>query len=183
MVRVLETQRLYFREWQEGDAACCAYFYAKPEVMQFIPGGTWTPELTARIIRRFVERTARSGLPIYPIIEKATDRIMGHAGLGRVEDTEKTEVFFVLDDAYWGRGYAREAADALLEIGFGRLGLESVYALAFPGNVRSQAVILKMGMEPVGHAFHFGVDLLQYVITAEVFRSIRRARSGPAARP
>jgi RimJ/RimL family protein N-acetyltransferase len=169
-VRTLETSRLYSREWQDHDAADCARIYAKPQVMQFIPGGVWTPERTASIIARFKERTAQSGLPIYPIIEKTTDTIMGHAGLGRVEATEKTEVFYVLDDAYWGKGYAREAADAFLEVAFSRLALERVFALTFPENVRSQAVMRKLGMKPDGHAFHFGVHLVQYVITAEMFR-------------
>jgi RimJ/RimL family protein N-acetyltransferase len=169
-VRILETSRLYCREWRDSDAADCAYIYAKPNVMQFIPGGVWTPERTAGIIARFKERTSQSGLPIYPILDKTSDTIMGHAGLGRIEDTEKTEVFFVLDDAYWGKGYAQEAADAFLELAFSRLALERVFALAFPENVRSQAVMHKLGMVPDGHAFHFGVDLVQYVITAEMFR-------------
>jgi RimJ/RimL family protein N-acetyltransferase len=165
-VKTLETRRLYCREWEDADAADCAHLYAKPDVMQFIPGGVWTPERTARAIQRFKERTAQSGLPIYPILSKTTDTIIGHAGLGRVEDTEKTEVFYLLDDAYWGQGYAREAADAFLDVAFSRLALERVFALAFPANVRSHAVMRKLGMQPDGRAFHFGVELVQYVITA-----------------
>jgi RimJ/RimL family protein N-acetyltransferase len=168
-VKTLETSRLYCREWQDADADVCAQIYAKPAVMEFIPGGVWTPERTARAIQRFKERSAQSGLPIYPILEKTTEAIIGHAGLGRVEDTEKTEVFYVLDDAYWGKGYAREAADAFLDVAFSRLGLERVFALAFPKNVRSHAVMRKLGMQPDGHAFHFGIELVQYVITAGMF--------------
>lgn len=176
---VFETSRLYCREWQNEDASECAHIYAKREVMQFIPGGIWGPERTAAIIQRFKERTAKTGLPIYPVLGKQTKRIMGHVGLGRVEDTEKTEVFFILDDAHWGQGYAREAADRFLEFAFAQLRLERVFALAFPANVRSQAVIRNLGMEREGDAYHFGVDLVQYIVTYDMFWSARNEKGDP----
>jgi RimJ/RimL family protein N-acetyltransferase len=48
--------------------------------------------------------------------------------------------------AYWGRGYATEAARAALDYGFGKLGLSEIGALTVPANQRSRRVMERLGM-------------------------------------
>ena len=61
-----------------------------------------------------------------------------------------------------GKGYATEAAGAVLEYGFGPLGLERIVAVAYPANVASIAVMRKLGMQAQGMAHHYGGDLAKY---------------------
>jgi RimJ/RimL family protein N-acetyltransferase len=58
---------------------------------------------------------------------------------------------YVLNRKFWGHGYATEAATALLDLGFGELGLHRVYATCDPANVASRRVLEKIGMRAEGH--------------------------------
>jgi ribosomal-protein-alanine N-acetyltransferase len=49
----------------------------------------------------------------------------------------------------WGAGYASEAATAALDFGFGRLGLARIVAFTASTNVRSMAVMKRLGMKQV----------------------------------
>jgi len=60
--------------------------------------------------------------------------------------TPAVEVAWRLDRAYWGRGYAAEAARASLDCGFGELGLDEIVALTVPANWRSRRVMERLGM-------------------------------------
>ncbi len=79
--------------------------------------------------------------------------------------TPAVEVGWRLDRAYWGRGYATEAARAALADGFGRVGLKEIVSFTIPINLRSIAVMERLGMTrdthgdfdhpgvPVGHPY------------------------------
>ena len=56
------------------------------------------------------------------------------------------EIAWRLGRAWWGRGFATEAARAALQDGFDRCGLDEVIAFTATGNARSQAVMQRLGM-------------------------------------
>ena len=60
--------------------------------------------------------------------------------------TPAVEVAWRLVRAYWGRGYATEAAKAALDYGFGEVGLGEIVALTVPANQRSRRVMERLGM-------------------------------------
>src|SRR5277367_5992339 len=60
--------------------------------------------------------------------------------------TPAVEVAWRLARAYWGRGYATEAARAALDYGFATLGLAEIVAVTVPANRRSRAVMERLGM-------------------------------------
>ena len=57
-----------------------------------------------------------------------------------------TDIGWRLDRAAWGLGYATEAAAAVLRDGFERLGLNEIAAITAKANVRSRAVMERLGM-------------------------------------
>jgi RimJ/RimL family protein N-acetyltransferase len=163
---VVETDRLLIRKWNDEDAAAVADIYLKPEVMQFIPGGVWSADRTARIITRMRELDIEQGYGFYPVVVKSLGTVIGHCGLGRLEQTPEIEVAFVLDSPHWGKGYGSEAARAMLTHGFTKLSIPRIVAVAFPDNARSIGVMRSIGMTPIGQAHHFGIWVVKYEATA-----------------
>lgn len=168
---MIETERLLLRPWRDGDAEAAAPIYAKPEVMRYIPGGTWDAQRTSLIVGRMRALEAVQGFGFYPVTVKESGAIVGHAGLGYLEGTPEVELAYILDAPYWHRGYATEAARAILAQGFTTCGLQRIVAVAFPENHRSIAVMKRCGMTPYGNASHFGLEVLKY----EVFVGSERA--------
>jgi [ribosomal protein S5]-alanine N-acetyltransferase len=164
---VVETERLLIRRWNDEDVAAVANIYLKPEVMEFIPGGVWTPERTTRIIARMRELDIEHGYGFYPVVVKSLGTIIGHCGLGSLEQTPEIEVAFILDSPHWGKGYASEAARAMLAHGFTNLNIPRIVAVAFPENARSIGVMRSIGMAPLGLAHHFGIDVVKYETLAK----------------
>ncbi len=159
---VLESERLLLRTWNDGDAAAVEDIYLKPEVMEFIPGGVWSADRTARTVARMRELDIEQGFGFYPVVLKSLGKIIGHCGLGFLEQTPEIEVAYILDSRYWGQGYASEAARAMIAHGFSRLNISRIVAVAFPENVRSIGVMRAVGMTLLGPAQHFGATLVKY---------------------
>jgi RimJ/RimL family protein N-acetyltransferase len=80
----------------------------------------------------------------FAIALKETDRLIGGVGLdGTTGDgCEEPALGYWLGQPYWGKGYAREAAAAVIDYGFRTLGLEMIRAYTGPGNAASQKVLL-----------------------------------------
>ena len=91
-----------------------------------------------------------------------TPEIIGWAGLQYLPELGETEVGFLLDRPYWGRGYATEAAQASLDFGFEHMNLARIIALVHPGNLASQRVIEKCGMVYVDTLPLWGIDLMRF---------------------
>jgi RimJ/RimL family protein N-acetyltransferase len=75
--------------------------------------------------------------------------LIGAIGLSRIRHlpfAPAIEIGWRLAHAYWGRGYATEAARAVLDDGFGRLGLAEIVAFTVPGNGASRRVMERLGM-------------------------------------
>jgi RimJ/RimL family protein N-acetyltransferase len=56
---------------------------------------------------------------------------------------------------HWGQGYATEAARAALEVGFARLDLREIVSFTTVGNVRSRAVMERIGMRDARQDFEY----------------------------
>jgi RimJ/RimL family protein N-acetyltransferase len=80
---------------------------------------------------------------------RATGEFIGMAGLDPVDEGlpfDGVEIGWRLARRAWGHGYATEAARAALAYGFGTLGRPEILAIAAAGNVRSRAVMSRLGM-------------------------------------
>jgi RimJ/RimL family protein N-acetyltransferase len=86
-----------------------------------------------------------------------------------------TEIGWHFHPAAWGRGYASEAASAVLAHAFAR-GLDRVVAVTHPDNAASQAVCRRIGMTPRGRTDAY------YGVTCELF-DVTAAEGARAARP
>jgi ribosomal-protein-alanine N-acetyltransferase len=145
----IRTDRLILRRWREADLDPFARMNADPEVMRHFPSTLTRAQsdgFAARIQRQFEEL----GYGPWAVEIPGEAEFIGFVGLLRhtfpAHFTPATEVGWRLDRPYWGKGYATEAAQAALADGFGRLGLEEIVSMTAPSNVRSIAVMERLGM-------------------------------------
>lgn len=154
---VLTTERLLLRRWRETDRGPFAALNADPEVMEHFPAPLTRAESDAAL-DRFDALFDTHGYGFSAVEERSTGTFVGFVGLAPVRFeapfSDPAEIGWRLARSAWGRGYATEAARAALRDGFARLDLPSVVSFTPSSNVRSQAVMQRIGMEQVpGGAF------------------------------
>ena len=121
--------------------------------------------------RRADEHWEEQGFGPLAVVERASGRLIGEAGLQLLEAGPDIELTYTLARAAWGRGYATEAARAVLLWGFSGLRLQRIVAVACPANAASLRVLEKLGMAPVGTRDCYGARLAEYALTLGEWRA------------
>lgn len=137
-----------------------------PEVMRYIGGEPQSPEQTEAWIRRAEARWAGLGYSWWTIRLSAGDEIVGACCLQHIENdpAQELEIGWRLLPAHWGRGYATEAARAMIDFGFRELGAPRLFSIADPRNIASTRVMDRLGMRSLGLQWHYGSDAATYVL-------------------
>jgi ribosomal-protein-alanine N-acetyltransferase len=152
----LETPRLLLRPFGPGDAPVVHRVYSDPEVMRYVATGPMTDlAVTERLLQDYDAHQRRHGYSFWAVIERSSGALIGDSGLYQTP-TGEVELGYTLGAAWWGLGYATEAASAWLSCAFGELGILEVVALAEPANVASLHVLKKLGMRRSGERIAFG---------------------------
>jgi RimJ/RimL family protein N-acetyltransferase len=144
----LRTDRLLLRRWRDSDLAPWAAMNADPEVREHL-GPVLTPEQSAASVARFEAGFEERGFGWFAVEVTATGRFIGFAGLDPVDEGfafTGVEIGWRLARDAWGHGYATEAALAVLDFGFTTLHLPEILAVTTATNLRSQAVMRRIGM-------------------------------------
>jgi ribosomal-protein-alanine N-acetyltransferase len=146
---VLETDRLILRRLTLDDLDALAELYTHPAVRQYIPEGVLTRDETREELESILRRQYGGyGYGLWATILKESGAFIGRCGLLPWETDAglEVEVAYMLDEPYWGRGLATEAARAIAEYGFARLGLKRLVCYIYPQNAASRRVAEKIGM-------------------------------------
>jgi RimJ/RimL family protein N-acetyltransferase len=151
------TERLLLRPWRPEDRAPFAELNASAEVMEQFPS-TMTKEDSDALADRFQSGIDERGWGAWAVERKEDGAFIGFVGLVPVTFdapfTPAVEIGWRLDRPYWGHGYATEGARAALDYGFRRLGLDRIVSFTALTNHRSEAVMVRIGMERVGEFDH-----------------------------
>lgn len=152
----LVTPRLLLRPFTPSDVEIVHPIYADPDVMRFVATGPMADIAhTRRLLDDYTDHQLRHGYSFWAVIEQASGALIGDAGLYRTPAGE-VELGYTLGSAWWGRGYATEAAGTWLRVAFRELDVEEVVALAEPANTGSLHVLEKLGMRRAGGRLAFG---------------------------
>ena len=152
---MLSTERLALRPVTADDHAALLAHWTQPEVRRFLfDGAALSAAEVAETIEESIGDFAARGFGIWLIelgsaagLVSTAAALVGTAGLRPLGDTG-LEIFYSLAPAAWGRGYATEAAQAVVEYALGPLGLPEVLAEVDEGNAASVAVVRRLGMTP-----------------------------------
>ena len=148
---VAETERLRLREWEPEDEKRFYDVMNRPEVMKHL-GGIQTPEDWSAAYNRVLGFQSDYGHTFWIVEDRTTSDILGFCGIKRVnapgagELTGRHEIGWRLAPEYWGKGIAKEAAIASLDLAFGRFEAPDVIATTVPSNAPSQGLMKRLGM-------------------------------------
>lgn len=147
----LETERCGLRRFTLDDRDWFRDLYADPDVTRYLGGvknAAQADELLERRILAYYDE--HPGLGIWMTEEKATGTRLGFHLLNHIQGEPIIQVGYSLTKAAWGRGVATEVAAAVLGYGFLTLELPSIAGMTSLGNVASQRVLEKIGLERRG---------------------------------
>ena len=144
---MLETERLILRPWLASDAQNLFALASDPAVG---PAAGWPPHVSVAESAEII-RTVFAAPETYAVVLKETGELVGCVGFNAANaasmrlDAHELELGYWIGKSYWGRGYAIEAARAIVARGFGELQLTGIHAAYYDGNERSRRVLEKLG--------------------------------------
>lgn len=171
----LSTRRLLLRPLEQGDAPAIRAMAGTLEVAEntFLPH-PYKEEKAKEFIASRKKAWEEGAEVSFAITVTESGTFAGVIGLKDIEaGYRRAEMGYWLGVAYWGKGYATEAACETLRFAFGRLELNRVFAACFHTNPASCRVLEKAGMKQEGvlrqHVYRFGAyrDLIMYGVLRE----------------
>lgn len=150
---ILSTDRLNLRTWQPADVAQMSAISADPLVMEYFPS-IQNAERTQQMIEYIAKHFEQYGYGLYAVELKNTGFI-GFVGLDHpafeipgldVPRSEVIEIGWRLSSKHWNKGYATEAAKAVLHYAFTTLNIDQICSFTTVENHRSRRVMEKIGL-------------------------------------
>lgn len=188
-----ETRRLILRDWEDADEQRFYEIMNTPGVMRHL-GGVQNADQWHAAFERIRGFTRDWGHTFWIVEAKADGEILGFCGLKRVNApgagdlTATPEIGWRLRESAWGKGIAKEAAIASLDLGFSRFGYDRIIAMTIPVNDSSQGLMKRLGMkrrEDLDFTDErFGPEVnpqIVYEIAAAQWPQARAAATGPSA--
>lgn len=147
------TQRLILREFTPEDLPAFLAHQADPRLHEFYGPEDLGADPARGLVETFIRWAAESPRRNYQLaIARREDskELIGTCGV-RLEGCEAGMAEFGLQLApeHWGRGFATEAARAILDFGFRDLGLEAVHGVTVTENIRVQRLVAKLDFTPL----------------------------------
>jgi ribosomal-protein-alanine N-acetyltransferase len=146
---IIKTSRLLLRPWKDQDLPAFAAMNADPRVMEFLPKVLTRAESDAFAFR-IREHFDRRGFGFWPVEAVGIAGFAGFVGLSvpayQAHFTPCIEIGWRLAHEHWGKGYATEAAKAIIDYGFTDLQLDEIVSFTVPENDRSRRVMERLGM-------------------------------------
>ncbi len=146
---IIETERLALRRLTPDDAPFVLGLLNEPSFIRFIADrGVRTLEAAREyILSGPVASYARHGFGLYLTVLKATGEPLGLCGLVRRDGLDDVDLGYAFLPAYWGKGYASEAAAAVRDYARRVLGLARLVAIVSVDNDRSIKLLERLGFQ------------------------------------
>jgi RimJ/RimL family protein N-acetyltransferase len=144
------TRRLHLRDFGTPDVDAVFAYAADPAVAEHMFHAPWSHAQAAAYVEGLLtsQHTVPRRLWELAIVERSGGALIGSVDL-TPEGDDAADLGYVLARPAWGRGVASEAAGAMLDAGFARLGLRRISAMCAVENVASRRVLEKIGLRHV----------------------------------
>jgi len=172
-----QTQRTVLRMFTPDDLDALAAIFGNANVMKYL-GLDCKPiarQETEVAILSMIKHWKERDFGRWAVINKEDNRLIGCAGFRSFEDF--AELFYVLDEPYWGKGLATEIAGECLRFGFEERGFDRIIAFIRPGNAASRKVLDKINMRFDGEITVFGVEAVRFIFSREDYKPLFHSHS------
>jgi [ribosomal protein S5]-alanine N-acetyltransferase len=148
MAVILETERLIIRHLTADDAPFILELVNMPSFIQNIAdrGVRTLDDAVAYIVNGPITSYEKNGFGLWAVVLKETGEPIGMCGLIKRDTLEDVDIGYALLEKTWGKGYAHEAAAAVINYGRTVIGLKRIVAITAPDNVDSIRVLEKIGL-------------------------------------
>jgi len=143
---VLETERLFLREFKVSDGQ---HFYSlnlDKEVLKYTGDHSFNNVKEAEEFLSKYHHYKKYGYGRWAVIRKQDDAFLGWCGLKCTPSTNEVDIGFRFLKNHWNKGYATEAAEACLDIGFEKFKITCIVGRAMKKNKPSIKVLEKIGL-------------------------------------
>lgn len=150
----LETERLILREFEEEDWPAVLAYQSDPLYLRYYHWSDRSPGHVRAFVNMFLEFQREKPRTKFQlaVVLKENQQLIGNCGI-RINDIDLREanIGYELNSQFWGKGYATEAARAILRFGFEELQMHRIYATTLSANIGSAKVMAKLGMRLEAH--------------------------------
>lgn len=143
----IQTERLMIRSFEYSDWQAVHEYTSNPHTMKYIPEGVFTEEDA----KEFVMKNADASAEKFPVLWAAENRLIGHIAFHKYFGEHTYEIGWVFHPRFHNKGFASEAASAILKYGFETMKLHRIIATCQPQNIASYRVMEKIGMRKEGY--------------------------------
>lgn len=150
----LTTDRLILREFTETDWQAVHEYASDPEVVRYIDWGPNTEKESQVEVRQAIRHQQEKPRKHYEfaMVLKEDNRLVGDCGIDiPYPESKNGAIYLVLNRDFWRKGYATEAALAVLSFGFGQLKLHRIFSKCHTENTACIHILEKIGMRREGH--------------------------------
>jgi [ribosomal protein S5]-alanine N-acetyltransferase len=146
-IQSIETDRLLLRRMRPEDTDDMVAMHQDDRFVEAF-GVRSSEEHVREFTARQIEEWDRQGWSTWALRDRASGEFAGRGGIRpvTVEGVGEVELGYAFRPEWWGRGLAVEMSRVALDVGFHRIGLESIVAFTMPANTRSRRVMEKLGM-------------------------------------
>lgn len=141
------TERLIVREFKDNDWNDVFNYTSSMEVMKYLPEEVYTEEKAKLFVQQNMGKQARN----FAVSLREEARTIGHIVFHPWFGEHSYEIGWIFHSGYQNKGYATEAAAAVLDYAFKEQKLHRVVATCHPENTPSYRVMEKLGMRREGH--------------------------------
>lgn len=168
MKTILETDRLFIREFVLDDLEAFFRLVTDPDVTRYTgDAGNTLEEVATGMKERVFGAYQKHGYGRWATVLKATNQVIGFAGLKYLDDIGEIDLGYRFFKEYWGQGLATEAALPVVRHGFHHFNLDRVIGIADVENKASIRVLEKVGFTFEKFTTYRGFSVAWYAMMAE----------------
>lgn len=150
----MKTERIGFSRWQQKDIKLAKILWGNPQVTQFIcASGKFSENDIISRLNKEIDNDKKYHVQYWPVFDITSDELIGCCGLRPYAEKEY-EIGIHLRPEFWGRGYAIEAMNAVINYAFMVLKADHLFAGHNPNNTASKKLLNALGFVYIRDEFY-----------------------------
>ena len=149
----IQTERLILREFEAADGPAVLAYQNDPRYLKYYPWEDRTEADARAFVQRFLDQQMEAPRHRFQLVIALPGghTAIGNCGMRRNPENDRdAEIGYELNPEFWGRGYATEAAAAIIDFGFREWDLHRISSWCVADNSPSVRVLERLGLQQEG---------------------------------